>query len=59
MDQAHCMVCTAWEKLREGLDLTNMLDMVKFFQSLLVEMEKKDDERTKGQEDSDGTTPGM
>ena len=57
MDQSHCMVCSAWEKLREGLDMTKILDMVKFFQLMLDEMEKKDDERALGQKDLHSTSP--
>ena len=59
MDQAHCMECSAWEKLREGLDKTKILDMVKFFQLMLVQMEKKDDEKTMGTKDLHSTTPGQ
>ena len=41
MDQAHCMVCPAWEDIRQGLDMTSMRDMVKFFQEMLKEIDKK------------------
>ena len=37
MSQSHCLTCPAWGELREGLDLTNILDMVKFFHKLLSE----------------------
>ena len=37
MSQSHCLECPAWKELREGLDLTNIRDMVKFFQGLLTE----------------------
>ena len=57
MDQSHCMECSAWEKLREGLDLTKILDMVKFFQLMLVQMETKDDEKAMGPRDLHSTTP--
>ena len=43
MDQAHCMVCPAGEDIREGLDMTNMLDLVKFFQEMLKKMDNKKD----------------
>ena len=57
MDQAHCLVCKAWEKLRECLDLTNILDLVKFFQLMLAQMERKDDENTMDPKDLHSTTP--
>ena len=59
MDQSHCMECSAWENLREGLDMTKILDMVKFFQLMLIQMEKKDDEKAMGQRDLHSTTPGL
>jgi hypothetical protein len=37
MTQSHCMVCPAWEKLRSGLDLTNIRDLATFFSKLLEE----------------------
>ena len=40
MTQSHCLTCSAWSKLREGLDLTHIGDLVKFFRKLLVEREK-------------------
>ena len=39
-DQSHCLRCPAWKDLREGLDLTNIGDMAKFFRSLLTERER-------------------
>ena len=40
MTQSHCLTCTAWVELREGLDLTNIKDLVIFFRKLLVERSK-------------------
>ena len=40
--QSHCMVCPAWGKCREGLDLTNILDLVVFFRKVLDERAKLD-----------------
>ena len=40
MTQSHCLTCSAWSELREGLDLTLTGDLVKFFRKLLVEREK-------------------
>ena len=37
MSQSHCLECSAWVKLREGLDLTNIMDMVAFFKRLVDE----------------------
>ena len=42
MSQLHCVGCPAWSDLREGLDLTNILDMVKFFQKLRIERARLD-----------------
>ena len=56
MDQGHYMVCPAWEKLREGLDMTKILDMVKFFQQMLIQMERKDDKTTRDPLDPLSTT---
>ena len=42
MSQSHCMVCPAWTELREGLDLTNIMDMAKFFRMLLTERARRD-----------------
>ena len=35
--QSHCVVCPGWTKLRSGLDLSKMEDLVIFFQKLLAE----------------------
>ena len=43
LDQAHCMACPAWEDIREGLDMTNILHLVKFFQEMLKKMDNKKD----------------
>ena len=43
MDQAHCMECPAWEDIREGLDMTNILHLVKFFQEMLKKVDNKKD----------------
>ena len=40
MTQSHTLTCSAWTELREGLDLSNIKDMVVFFRKLLVEREK-------------------
>ena len=40
MSQSHCLKCPAWVELRDGLDVTNIHDLVKFFRKLLGEMEK-------------------
>ena len=40
MTQSHCMSCPAWSGLREGLDLTNIKDLVIFFQKLMDERAK-------------------
>ena len=45
MDQAHCVVCPAWADIRQGLDMTNMLDLVKFFQEMLKKMDEKKDKK--------------
>ena len=34
------MVCPAWVQCREGLDLTNILDLVVFFRKVLNERAK-------------------
>ena len=53
LNQSHCVVCPAWEKQREGLDLTNIDDMVTFFREMLSEMKRK----KKGPPGLQGTTP--
>ena len=35
MEQGHCIKCPAWSELRQGLDLTNIMDLVVFFRNLL------------------------
>ena len=39
--QGHCLVCPRWEDIRRGMDLTNIEDMVVFFQKLLKEKMKE------------------
>ena len=41
MTQSHCLICPAWEALREGLDLTTIDGMVTFFRGLVEERKKK------------------
>ena len=45
MDQAHCLVCPAWEDIRQGLDLYSMKDMVKYFQEILKKLDTKKDKK--------------
>ena len=40
MTQDHCLTCTEWTQMRDGLDVTNIDDLVIFFRKLLVELEK-------------------
>ena len=40
MTQSHCLECTAWGDIKKDLDLTNIDDLVQFFQRLLVERTK-------------------
>ena len=40
--QSHCLECTAWMKEREGLDLTNIMDLVMFFKRVLDERDRMD-----------------
>ena len=40
MNQAHCIVCPAWEDIRQGLDMREILDLVKFFQRMLDKLDK-------------------
>ena len=35
--QSHYLTCVAWSDLREGLELTNISDLLSFFRKLLVE----------------------
>ena len=37
MTQSHCLECSAWEELREGLDMTDIKNMAMFFRKLLTE----------------------
>jgi hypothetical protein len=39
--QAHVVVCPAYDKLREGLTLTNMDDLVKYYREVLLLRDKK------------------
>ena len=57
LNQSHCVVCPAWEKQREGLDLTKIEDMVIFFRKMLAEMNKEDRKKKKGPSGLQGTTP--
>ena len=38
--QSHCLECPAWEEMRRGLDLTNIVDMATFFRKLITERER-------------------
>ena len=40
MTQNHCLTCPEWTQLKEGLDVTNIDDLVIFFRKLLVELGK-------------------
>ena len=42
MTQSHCLSCSAWGEIRKDLDLTDINDLVKYFQRLLLERAKKD-----------------
>ena len=44
MTQSHCLECSAWDGIKKDLDVTNINDLVKFFQRLLMERAKKDEE---------------
>ena len=44
MSQSHCLVCPAWAGLREGMELTDIKDLVSFFRKMLDERAKKDKE---------------
>ena len=41
MTQSHCLDCPAWGEIKKDLDITNINDLVKFFQRLLSERAKK------------------
>ena len=38
--QSHCLQCPHWADIRTGLDLTNLEDMVNFFQRMLLKISK-------------------
>ena len=57
LDQSHCLVCPAWEKLREGLDMKKIDDLVSFFRKMLSEMSKEEKKKKKGPSGLHGTTP--
>ena len=40
LTQSHCLACPAWSELRQGLEMTNINDLVIFFRKLLVERAK-------------------
>ena len=42
MTQSHCLECPALEEMREGLELSNIMDLVTFFRKLLVERTRLD-----------------
>ena len=42
MTQSHCAVCPAWQEMRDGLDLTDIRDLVTYFRRLLEERAKMD-----------------
>jgi hypothetical protein len=44
MTQSHCLVCPAWDSSREGLVLSNIEDLVKFFRKMLEERARLDKE---------------
>ena len=48
MSQSHCLECPAWDKLRVGLDLTNIMDLVAFFRKLLDERARIEKEEAMG-----------
>ena len=48
MSQSHCLECPAWDKLRVGLDLTNIMDMVAYFRKLLDERDRQEKEDVMG-----------
>ena len=37
MSQSHCLECPAWAEMRQGLDLSNIMDLVVFFRKLVAE----------------------
>jgi hypothetical protein len=44
MTQSHCMDCSAWTDIRKDLDLSKIEDIVKFFQRLLIERAKSEND---------------
>ena len=48
MDQAHCLTCVKWEHLRKDMDVTDIEDLVQFFNKMLKEKEKIDSKAKKG-----------
>ena len=40
--QTHCLTCPKWERLREGMEMDTLENMVIFFQRLIMERLKKD-----------------
>ena len=42
MTQSHCLKCPALEEMREGLELSNIMDMVTFFRRVLEERARFD-----------------
>ena len=38
--QSHCLVCPKWKQFRSDLELSNMPDLVKYFQRMLLERSK-------------------
>ena len=39
--QDHAMLCVAWERHREGLDLYKLEDMVEYFKRILIEKDSE------------------
>ena len=53
LSQSHCLECPAWDKLRVGLDLTNIMDLVVFFRKLLDERARLEKEEVMGKASHD------
>ena len=45
--QSHCLECPAWADIREGLDLTDIMDLVVFFRKMLDERARLEAENVK------------
>ena len=45
--QSHCLVCPAWEEDRDRLDLSDIEDLVTYFQRVLRGREEKEKESRK------------